>query len=200
MSDDGGLGARAATSPEAASIRLRAQRGGEVPRGCRLPSPIPLRAAPVRCLKCNLLILLGLGFFFEPEGRGFAEWPSATERLASFARPRIPPGAPVNPRPERHFRRRRFRPGPYRAVPGRGRNRRRRGRLRSVVESQPLPGRRSKSCPVIPNPKQKPKPNRSWRHGPLRFRFRKPKSLLKRPLAFRRPLTCWVASGIRTFD
>ena len=37
---------------------------------------MPLLAATLRCLERNLLIFLRVGFFFEPEGRGFESLPA----------------------------------------------------------------------------------------------------------------------------
>jgi hypothetical protein len=58
------------TRPPAQSwYRGGAVSGVDCRPGCR---DMPLYAAIRRSLERNLLIFLGLGFFFEPEGRGFA--------------------------------------------------------------------------------------------------------------------------------
>ncbi len=49
---------------------------------------MPLYAAICRSLERKLLIFLGLGFFFEPEGRGFESLP-ARQQLSPRKRQRI---------------------------------------------------------------------------------------------------------------
>jgi hypothetical protein len=66
---------RVASEAEGGQIqcRLGAVSGVECRPGCR---DMPLYAAICRSLERKSLIFLGLGFFFEPEGRGFESLPA----------------------------------------------------------------------------------------------------------------------------
>ncbi len=59
---------------------------------------MPLYAAICRSLERKLLIFIGLGFFFEPEGRGCADQRSAPRRATLLG---IPPGEPCVPATQR---------------------------------------------------------------------------------------------------
>ena len=61
------------SSQPAIQCRLGAVFGVDCRPGCR---DMPLYAAICRSLERKLLIFLGLGFFFEPEGRGFESLPA----------------------------------------------------------------------------------------------------------------------------